>query len=179
MPHRHFAGFAAAVAALMGVAAPAMGQRPAAATSGAPASQVVSISPISLVFGILGAEYEKRVGPASSLGASGTYYRNREFTYTSGEAKYRYYPQERALEGFGVGLTGGLTRIASRGSTSDESGTAVSIGFALDYQWLLGPKEHFAVTLGTGARRLIAIGTKVNGAALTLPTIRISIGRAF
>ena len=144
-----------------------------------PIKQVLSISPLSLVFGVIGAEYERALGPTQSFGVSGTFYRPEEFYYLSGEVKYRYYPQEKALEGFAVGITGGLTQIGTHGTTSDKSGTAASVGFAIDYQWLLGPKKHFAVTLGAGARRLIAFGTQVDGASLTLPTARISIGRGF
>ena len=166
------------VVAALAVAAPLHGQAADSAARRA-MSQVISISPISLVFGAIGAEYEKRISPSSSFGVSGTFFRPELFSYLSGEVKYRYYPQEQALEGFAVGLTGGLTQIGTHGSSSDDTGTAVAFGFAIDYQWLLGPKKHFALTLGTGARRLIALGTGVDGAAVTLPTARISIGRAF
>lgn len=148
-------------------------------------TQIVSISPISLVFGIVGAEYERRIGPTSALAGSANYLRQSGLYYLSGEAKYRYYPQEKALEGFAIGLTTGLTRIGTYGDILDgvdgenDSGTAASLGFALDYQWLLGRKKNFAITLGTGARRLIFLGTEVNGASLTLPTARVSIGRGF
>ena len=159
----------------LGVAAPGL----AAAQQVKPVMQVVSISPISLVFGVFGAEYERKISPSSSWGVSGALFRPELFAYLSGEVKYRYYPQEKALEGFGVGITAGLTQIGTRDTEPNESGTAASIGFALDYQWLLGPRKRFAVALGTGARRLIALGTEVSGASLTLPTARISIGRAF
>jgi Protein of unknown function (DUF3575) len=154
-------------------------QAAAPAAGAKPVTQVVSISPISLVFGAFGAEYERRINPSTALAISGTYYRPEVFWYSSVEAKYRYYPQERALEGFAVGVTAGLTQIGTHDRTNNESGSAVAVGFALDYQWLLGPKKHFAVTLGSGARRLISIGDRVNGAAVTLPTFRISIGRGF
>ena len=157
----------------------ALAASPAHAQSVKPITQVISISPISLVFGAFGAEYERSLGPSQSIGASGTYYRPEFFSYLSGEVKYRYYPQEKALEGLGVGITVGLTQIGTHGDGTSDSGTAASIGFAIDYQWLLGPKKHFAVTLGSGARRLIAIGNTVDGASVTLPTGRISIGRAF
>ena len=151
----------------------------ARAQAAADASQVISISPISLLFGLLGAEYERRLAPSSSFGLSAQSYRNNDFSYLSAEAKYRYYPQEKALEGFAVGITGGVTRIGERNQSENESGAAVSLGFALDYQWLLGPRRKFAVILGTGARRLIPIGTEIDGSSLTLPTARIAIGRGF
>ena len=140
---------------------------------------MISISPISLLFGLLGAEYERRLAPASSFGLSAQSYRNNDFSYLSAEAKYRYYPQEKALEGFAVGITGGVTRIGERNQSENDSGAALSLGFALDYQWLLGPRRKFAVILGTGARRLIPIGTEIDGSSLTLPTARIAIGRGF
>lgn len=167
----------AMTAAMVTVPLPVLAQ--AAATS----SQVISISPISLLFGLLGAEYERRLTPASSFGLSAQSYTNDDFSYLSAEAKYRYYPQEKALEGFAVGVTGGVTRIGVRDDadtrSENDSGSALSLGFALDYQWLLGPRRNFAVILGTGARRLIPIGTEIDGSSLTLPTARIAIGRAF
>ena len=158
---------------------------PTAAVAVTPVKQIVSISPISLVFGIIGAEYERRIDASSALAGSVNYLRQSGVSYLSGEAKYRYYPQEKALEGFAVGLTTGLSRIGTYGDNfgdfdgENESGTAASLGFALDYQWLLGRRKNFAITLGTGARRLFFIGTEVDGASLTLPTARISIGRGF
>jgi len=154
---------------------------PTAAVAVTPVKQIVSISPISLVFGIIGAEYERRIDASSALAGSVNYLRQSGVSYLSGEAKYRYYPQEKALEGFAVGLTTGLSRIGTYDTfDGDEaSGTAASLGFALDYQWLLGRRKNFAITLGTGARRLFFLGTEVEGASLTLPTARISIGRGF
>ncbi len=142
-------------------------------------TQIISISPISLVFGLIGAEYEHRLSTSSSWGVSGSVYRSDSFTYVATEAKWRYYPQEKALEGFSVGLTGGVTNVATRDVTPSESSSALSLGFALDYQWLLGPKKKFAVTLGTGARRLVGLSDKLTDVNLTLPTLRISIGRGF
>ena len=141
--------------------------------------QIISISPLSLVFGLLGAEYEHRLSTSSAWGASGSVYRSDEFTYVATEAKWRYYPQEKALEGFAVGLTGGVTHVATRDAIVGKASSALSLGFALDYQWLLGPKKKFAVTLGTGARRLIGLSDSLSGASLTLPTFRLSIGRGF
>ena len=78
-------------------------------------------------------------------------------------------------------MTTGLARITRYGefADSDDSGTSASFGFALDYQWLRGGKKNFAVTLGTGARRLFFLSTEVVGASLTLRTAQISIGRGF
>ena len=61
----------------------------------------------------------------------------------------------------------------------DDSGTAASFGFSLEYQWLLGARQNFAVTMGGGARRLVVFGDQVSGSSLALPTFRLSIGRGF
>lgn len=154
--------------------------------SAQPRTQIVSISPLSLIFGLLSVEYERKLSSASALGASGSFYRTDAFSYTSAEGKYRYYPDGKALEGFAISGSGGLTRVGTRGdfgafgeTVDNESATAVTVGAAVDYQWLLGAQKKFAITLGLGARRLIFLGDGIDGAALTLPTARISIGRAF
>ncbi len=153
----------------------------AQAAAASKATQIISISPLSLVFGLIGAEYERRVSSSSALGVNGSYFKLSDYTYTSAEGKYRYYPQGTALEGFAISVSGGLTRVSSRdsGYNGSESGSAATVGTAVDYQWLTGAKKNFAITLGVGARRLIFLGTEVSGASLTLPTARISIGRAF
>jgi len=43
--------------------------------------QIVSVSPISLVFGIFGEEYERRMSPTTALAASGTYARQDGISY--------------------------------------------------------------------------------------------------
>jgi hypothetical protein len=145
--------------------------------------QIVSTSPILLVVGVLGAEYERRVSPTTSWGVSGAVFRPELFSYASIDAKLRYYPGARALQGFAAGLTAGVTRIGTRNSGNpsgtEDSGTAASLGFTLDYQWLLGKRKRFAVALGGGAKRFIVVGEDVSGAALVLPTGRVAIGRGF
>jgi Protein of unknown function (DUF3575) len=155
----------------------------AQSTDSASVRQIVSTSPILLVFGVLGAEYERRLSPTTSWGVSGAVYRPELFSYASLDGKLRYYPGARALEGFAAGLTAGVTRIGTRNSGNpsgtEDSGTAASLGFTLDYQWLLGTRRRFAVTLGGGAKRFFLFGEDVSGASLVLPTGRISVGRGF
>jgi hypothetical protein len=54
--------------------------KPSAAATAA-VTQIVSMSPISLVFGIFGAEYERRMSPTTALAASGTYARQDGISY--------------------------------------------------------------------------------------------------
>ncbi len=184
-PLSHMTRFFAASRALFASAVvlfPFLLRGQAAAPVAAPKAveQIVSVSPINLIFGLYGAEYEKKIDARNSWGASAGYFTLGGFSYLNSELKYRYYPQEKALEGFGVGLTTGLTRIAVDDNTSSqESTTALSVGFALDYQWLLGSRKNFAITLGSGARRLVVVGRKLADANLILPTFRLAIGRGF
>ncbi len=164
------------------VLCPVLASAQAAAPVAAPKAveQIVSISPINLIFGLYGAEYERKINARNSWGASAGYFTLGGFSYLNSEVKYRYYPQEKALEGFGVGLSSGLTRIAvDDNTTSKESTTALSVGFVLDYQWLLGSRKNFVITLGSGARRLVVVGKDLPDANLILPTFRLAIGRGF
>lgn len=171
---------------LMALAASALLSAPVHAQDPAPRAgvrQIISTSPILLVLGVIGAEYERKISPTTAWAISGTMYRPELFSYASVEGKLRYYPGAEALKGFSVGATTGLTRIGTRDDGNpgyqDDSGTAASLGFSLEYQWLIGARRNFAVTLGAGARRLLVFGDQVAGSSLALPTARLSIGRGF
>lgn len=153
---------------------------PAAAT---PHTQVLSINPITAVFGLFSADYERKVGTATSVGVGGSYYSSSGFTYLSVEAKPRYYASGTALRGFSVAGIAGVTRVSGSdddciGSCTDESATAAALGVNLDYQWLLGQQQKFAVALGLGAKRLFGVDD-ISGVSATLPTARVAIGIAF
>lgn len=167
--------------------------RPAAVSI--PHVQVVSGNPLGLAFGVLSGEYEKKFRTNTTIGAAASFYAPEDWSYLSAEGKYRYYPQGVALKGFSIGGTGGFTRIASRISddvrdycgsfgedcsdVEDGSATALTIGVELDYQWLLGEKQNFAVTGGLGAKRFVYLGDGLNGASGGMPVVRLSVGYAF
>jgi hypothetical protein len=156
---------------------------PLQASGGAtnPHPRVISISPISLLFGLFGAEYEQRLGHATSFGAAGSIYKNDDLRYTSVEGKFRYYPNEHALRGFSIAATGGITSVKDRTPTNLGKNTASgpTIGVSFEYQWLEGAKENFSVTLGGGAKRFFVSDSFGNGVSGVLPSARISIGLAF
>lgn len=163
---------------LMGAAA-----TPALAQEAGP-TQVISVNPIGLLFEVLSAEYERTFSPSSTLGAAVTLFSPDEFTYFSAEGKYRYYPQGRPLQGFSFGGGAGFTLVSSDyedtcAECEDESATALSISIGLDYQWLLGANERFAVAAGIGGKRLFFLGDELEGAAAGYPTARVSVGYAF
>ncbi len=147
---------------------------------------VLSIQPINAVFTAYSAEYEHAVGTAVTFGVGGTYFNVGdgvdEVTYKSGDLKLRYYPNGTALMGFSFGVTGGYSAVSGtdfNGAT--ESASAPSLGVLLEYQWLLGLKRNFAVTLGVGAKAVFINDNSISSSNFIAryPTARVSIGYAF
>jgi hypothetical protein len=147
---------------------------------------VLSIQPLSAVFGFYSAEYERAASKTVTWGLGGNYWSlgddyDGDFKYTSGEFKLRYYPSGVALEGFSVGGSVGYTSVKGRsstGSTSTEG--APSAGVLLEYQWLLGEKKNFAIALGAGAKALFISEDNFDSDFVAkYPTARISIGWVF
>ncbi len=105
--------------------------------------------------------------------------------YRALEAKVRYYPAEKALQGFSVAGTAGF----ATGSDLDYSTpngptrrrvTRPTIGTELSYQWIIGPSSRFVAVTGLGLKRFL--GDESNADPLNvpiLPTARINIGIAF
>ena len=158
-----------------------------------PKQQVLSIQPISSIVGFYSGEYERVVSQSVTLGVGASYLDNflgdnsaDDPHYLSTEAKLRFYPGALPLRGFSFGVTAGFTRVSSHdtfcdagGCTNDRSSASgPSAGFQLDYSWLLGRKENFAVALGAGGKRLFISDHDTN-ATLAYPTARISVGMAF
>lgn len=142
-----------------------------------PYKQVVSASPISILFGFFGAEYERALSTTSTVGASGNFYGSGLVTYLSADAKYRYYPQGAALKGFSLGGSAGFARI-SVDNGFNNAGAAFSFGVEMDYNWLLGKEKRFYVGVGGGAKRYF--GSDLEGVSFTVPTLRlVNIGYAF
>ena len=158
----------------------------AAAAQATPKTQVLSINPLVLIFGGVSAEYERRTGSATALALGLSYYGFDDIDYLSMEGKFRFYPNGEALRGFSVAGTGGFSNVSDDDGCDDsifddcaDSGTALTLGVELNYQWLLGQERNFAVTLGGGAKRLFYLGDEVTDGSLGIPTLRLSIGYAF
>lgn len=158
-----------------------------------PKQQVLSIQPISSIVGFYSGEYERVVSQSVTLGIGASYLDNflgdnsaEDPHYLSTEAKLRFYPGARPLTGFSFGVTAGFTQVSSRDNFCDfstcthdrSSASGPSAGFQLDYGWLLGRNENFAVALGAGGKRLFISDHDTN-ATLAYPTARISVGMAF
>lgn len=144
-------------------------------------TDLVMVNPLGLVFSVYNGEYEHVISRSATLGLGGTVYAPSDFTYSSGELKLRYYPQENAPRGFSLALSAGATNV--RGTLfcfdvcNKSSKVYPTAGIELDYNWLLGPTRRFVVGTGIGAKRLF--GSHDDGSDTGLPTVRLSIGAAF
>lgn len=162
---------------------------PAAETS--TKGHIISTNPFLPLFGYFSAEYEQRVKDNVSFAIAGSHL-DFENGYTNLDAKLRLYPNDQALEGFGIAASLGVARIRNDGDCdgSDEFGncrrtpaktfSTPSFAVEIGYQWLLGRSKSTAVTAGFGAKRyLTGDRNDYAGAARVLPTGRLSIGYAF
>lgn len=155
--------------------------------------QSLSINPLGAVFGVYMGEFERSVSPHASVGVAGTYWdtgftdseASGELSYTTVDARLRYYPGNSRLEGFSVGGTLGYTGLSGSLTTVDGEETGhvntVGAGISLDYNWLLGARNQVMVGTGLGAKRLFIVGEDVDDDDLTLayPTVRLVVGYAF
>jgi uncharacterized protein DUF3575 len=150
---------------------------------------VLSIQPLSAVFGVYSAEVEHAVSPTVTLGVGASYWNfDDDFsktTYTSGDVKLRYYPEAKPFRGFSLGGQVGYTSLSDKtdedvfGGSDETKASGPTIGVALDYGWLLGATRSFYVGLGLGAKKIFAKDDDFGDAKFSYPTARISIGYAF
>jgi hypothetical protein len=165
----------------------------AQAPAAAPAKRtVISVQPLSAIFSVYAVELEHATSPTTTWGLGGTYwspnFAGEDMTYTSGDIKWRYYPQGHALEGFSFGLSGGYTYIKDKqtdvyfgtGTYNEYTTSGPTIGATLEYNWLLGHEKGFFIGLGAGAKRIFAKSDDMStDVKFGYPTARISIGKAF
>ena len=144
---------------------------------------VVAASPLFAMLGFYTAEYERALPPRASIALGGSSSAIGPFSYRSADAKVRFYPGERVLEGFSVGVSAGMIGVSSstvpRGS-GGFSTSGVAVGTEVGYSWLMGRRGNLAVGVGGGFKRIVRLaGHDVSGLHLTLPTMRASFGIAF
>ena len=164
-----------------------------AAQSAAPVTMpknVISIQPLSAIFEVLSAEYERKGGAAWTFGLGVTNFSpddddpaTVDGEYNSGDVKFRYYPQGTALQGFSFGASLGFAKVTGEDTSTppvEVSESVGTFGVLLEYQWLLGAKKKFAVALGAGAKKLMLDEDQFSSDVLAAyPTARISVGFAF
>jgi hypothetical protein len=142
-----------------------------------PFSRIVSINPLLLVFlGNISADLEQRVAPSVSVGVSVSSFDLSKANYLSLEGKARYYLSGRAFDGVAISTSLGVVSMSA--DETDESSTALSIGFGAEQQWLVGPEERLALVAGIGASRLF-FNTDSETFRTILPSLRLAIGWGF
>lgn len=144
-----------------------------------PHDQVLSANPFLLLGEWVNIEFERKIGPAGTVGAMGSWLSldadKGDVDLTSLNFFSRFYPQGAALSGFF--LEGRLG--VYRGSGVDDSGHAFGFGVHVGYSWLMGATKKFYLSMGVGATRLFG-GDMPDGVSPTLPDIRLmKIGVAF
>jgi hypothetical protein len=152
-------------------AAPASAQ----ATRVEPA-QVLSTSPILLMWKWINVDYERKIAPAFTLGASASYLPGDGSDYARATFHARFYPERSALTGFYFGGQAGVHR------TGDDyrSGEEVFFGAGMDvgYAWVLGPNRDVGASVGFGTTRVFAGDHR--GGSYAIPNLRLlNVGFAF
>lgn len=153
----------------------------------------VTANPLAILAGFFSGDAEFKVAPAMTFGIGATVNTIDDFNgYRALDFKLRYYPNEKALRGFSIAATAGISTargpdwIATSSSSFFSEGistrrfTRPSIGTEFSYQWMLGPTSRFAVVLGAGVKRMF--GEEGNFDPVNIPLLpmgRASIGYAF
>jgi hypothetical protein len=157
--------------------------------------RIISTNPLLPLFGNFAAEYEHRVRANVAVAVSGSHYDFDEDRLTHLDAKVRLYPNDRAMEGFGMATSLGMAWLRTDedniicdgppdfNCTNTGKRTSFStptFAVELGYQWLLGRSRSTAVTVGIGAKRYLGgSDDEFNGLSRVLPTGRLSIGYGF
>lgn len=108
--------------------------------------QDITINPLSMIFGLFSAQYERRISPSGSwaLGASywGLSVASYEFTSIGVNGAYRFWPGSHALEGFYVGPIAAFDSASATvtepfsGQKGEASAALFSLGGLVGYQWV-------------------------------------------
>jgi hypothetical protein len=176
-------------AALLAIASGTAGAQSTPAARPA-AVQTLSVNPLYVPFGGIVLEFERATASRGlSVGFGAAHYDpvgDDDDTYSSAEAKLRFYPGERAPRGFSLGLTAGVGRADGEscctrtGEVEDRVRTGATAGVVLDYNWLIGQNRRFFVGTGIGAKRLFGdLGNNEFFDIEVVPLARLQVGVAF
>ena len=172
----------------------ARAQAAPATTAREPYRQAFTLNPLGIPFGWVNGEFERVLGGGATLGIGGSWLEvDDDDDFASVEAKLRYYPSERGLRGFSIGLSAGYTRIEDNQETifgPDRTPRAQvvdgpSLGVMADYNWLIGARRRFVVGAGLGAKRIFTDDRSNDSDLIDLddirayPTMRLVVGVAF
>jgi hypothetical protein len=132
---------------------------------------VVSANPFGILLELFNAEYERVVSESATAGFGGSYFADDD-RYFNADVFWRFYLQERPLDGWAFGAKTGLTNVP-------DHGTYFGVGFDLNRSWLMGSNDNFYIGAGFGLKRLLGVGDE-DFSLRIIPTIRIvNVGIAF
>jgi hypothetical protein len=188
---------ALALSALIPAAAPAQTN---ATKPEVPHAQVLSTNPFGAIVKWYNGEYERKVSPTTTIGASASHFTDADTTSLGLFA--RWYPQRAALDGFYLGARVGAFRLKTYDyqyqapppraanptgppspptyPTRTERITVVpGVGTEIGYNWLLGPSQNVSVGIGFGLTRVLD-DVSNHEMPNVVPSIRlINVGVAF
>jgi hypothetical protein len=179
-----------AAACVLASTAQAQAATPAKADSAKVRRTAITLNPFALFATYFAGDIETVMTPRVTIGVGGSYTGIKDYNeYFALEAKIRYYPQEKALQGFSVAGTVGMSSARDDLVVYDGFGgvtynpartTRPTLGTELSYQWILGPSRRFVSVAGIGVKRLLGKEGNVDPVNIPiLPTARINIGIAF
>ena len=141
--------------------------------------QVLSANPLGVVIKWFNVEYERKLGPATTFGASASHFS--ELDLSNAALMLRWYPQQSPLEGFYLGARAGAfgfkTYTYEFRSYREQNRVLPGAGVELGYNWLLGPKRNVSVGTGFGLTRIA--GSDSYSVPSVLPVFRLNVGIAF
>ena len=142
--------------------------------------QVLSANPLGFVIKWFNVEYERKLGPATTFGASASHLG--ELDLSNAAVLLRWYPQQTPLEGFYLGARAGAfgfkTLTYEFRSYREQNRVVPGAGVELGYNWLLGPKRNVSVGTGFGLTRMVGGGNSYSVPSV-LPGFRLNVGIAF
>jgi hypothetical protein len=152
----------------------------------------IGANPLGIPFDIVSVEGETTVATGSTIGVVASYNDIDSKQYTTGDLRYKYYPSEVAMRGFGVGLSVGMSKFRGAdgtfvcgtppcGDPPIKTIQSPTLGVLIDYNWTQGPSQKFVIGTGVGAKRVLASETKRNEIGLdrAYVTARFVIGLLF
>ena len=145
-----------------------------AANPPAPHQQILSTNPLGLLANWFNGEYERKIGPATTVGIAASTWD--AVDYKGGSLFLRWYPQGEALAGFYVGARAGAYHFEMypRGKSA-----LPGVGLEVGHNWLFGPHRNASVGIGFGVTRLFRNSGDGDG-PIILPNVRlVNFGIAF
>lgn len=137
--------------------------------------QVLSTNPFGEIVKWLNVEYERTIGPATTVGVAASTLASLD--YTSASLLLRWYPQQKPLDGIYLGARTGVYRFESY---RRDATVLPGIGLEIGHNWLFGPTQNVSVGLGFGLTRMLGRGADGYCVPTILPNARlVNVGIAF